>query len=245
MKSILLSLSLLTLLSCDNKKQTTPKVSPPRTNTATQANPPEKPQQQKSSLVIRGDLGTIDRAMVQKKFEASREILDSCIYKGVGQDAFVGGQMNFTFRINLDGTVKRLDYSADVGSWAVEECVYLFAKKLTFIKPKGGEAKVSYSYGFVASMEVKKRWGDREVSSALRRVKRRLLRCSDGTDQAPSEYRLVFYVLPDGELGQLGLSSGRRLPSKKFYSCVHRALKRAKFKDPMGTVAKVDIRIAP
>jgi hypothetical protein len=240
-------LLVVSLFAC-SKNKTTPKNSKNDNENEQESTKVVKEKPKKiDNMTIEGDLGTIDRDLVNKKFEEAKNTIDECIYKGVGQSSWIGGNMNFMFRIDLNGRVKKLGFSSNTGSRLVDKCVYNFAKGLTFIKPKGGEAKVSYSYGFAETMEIKedKKWGEDEVTSSIKRVKSKMNSCSDGTDSAPGSYDLVFYVLPDGVLGAASITTGKELVSDKFYKCVIKKMKKAKFRDPLGTVAKVNLKFAP
>jgi len=233
-------LVLMTLISCNGKKaSTTPEKAPdPVKHENSQ---PEKA----NNVVIEGDLGTIDEALVQKKFTESRDQVSACVHKGLEEAEYVGGDFFFTFRIALDGTVKSLDMKSTVGHRDIETCIYGFAKGLQFPKPEGGEAQVNFSWSFNSTMDVQHQWDANKLGPAFSKMRSKMIRCSDGTNEAPSEFQVVFFVLPDAELGPVGLSSGKTLPSDKFYKCVHSAIKGAKLPDPLGAVARVNLSIAP
>lgn len=240
MKLIPILLALTLLSACTEKKAgTTPTKDPEPAKTG-----PTEPDKN-PNVTIEGDLGTIDEAMVQKKFTESRDEVSACVHKGVENAEYVGGDFYFTFRIALDGTVKTLDMRSSVGHRDIETCIYNFAKGLQFPKPEGGEAQVSFSWSFNATMDVQHQWDAAKLGSAWTKLRPKLVRCSDGTNEAPSEYQVVFFVLPDAELGPVGVSSGKVLPSDKFFKCVRSALKDAKLPDPLGAVARVALTIAP
>lgn len=226
-----------------DKKKTTAEKKPETEVTDTKKD--ETKKDNVSNMTISGDLGEIDQAMVQKKFDESKDEVQKCITDGIGSDTYVGGNMDFTFRINLDGTVKKLDFSSTVGHRGIEKCVYNFAHKLKFVKPKGGEGKVAYPFAFDPAREIKKTWNEDNLGKAWTTIRKAMMKCSDGTDNAPSTFTVVFYVLPDAEIGYSGVSSGKKLVSDKFYNCVKASLKKAKLPDPLGTVAKVTVSIQP
>ncbi|MBU1242684.1 AgmX/PglI C-terminal domain-containing protein [Myxococcota bacterium] len=240
MKLYPILLALLTLNSCTDKKTTSTPVKEPEP-VKTEVKDPEKI----NKVVIEGDLGTIDEAMVQKKFAESRDQVSACVHKGLENAEYVGGDFFFTFRIALDGTVKTLDMKSTVGHRDIETCIYGFAKALQFPKPEGGEALVNFSWSFNSTMDVQHQWDANRLGNAYPKLRSKLIRCSDGTNEAPSEYQVIFFVLPDAELGPVGVSSGKTLPSDKFYKCVHSAIKGAKLPDPLGSVARVVLPIAP
>jgi hypothetical protein len=240
MKLFLILLALMTTLSCTEKKApTTPEKAPDPVKTD-----PKEPEKT-THVVIEGDLGTIDEALVKKKFTESRDQVSACVHKGLENAEYVGGDFFFTFRIALDGTVKSLDMKSTVGHRGIETCIYGFAKGLQFPKPEGGEAQVNFSWSFNSTMDVQHQWGANNLGAAWSKLRPKLIRCADGTNEAPSEYQIVFFVLPDAELGPSGVSSGKTLPSDKFHKCVHSAIKGAKLPDPLGAVARVVLSIAP
>jgi hypothetical protein len=240
MKLLPILLALTLFAACTEKKANTSPTKdpePPKTD-------PKEPDKA-TNVVIEGDLGTIDEALVRKKFAEAREEVSACVHKGVEDAEYVGGDFHFTFRIALDGTVKSLDMRSNVGHRDIETCIYQFAKGLQFPKPEGGEAQVSFSWSFNATMDVQHQWNQGNLGSAWSKLRSKLIRCSDGTVEAPSEYEVVFFVLPDAELGPVGVSSGKALPSDKFYKCVRNAIRDAKRPDPLGAVARVVLSIAP
>ncbi|MBU1241247.1 hypothetical protein KJ865_16150, partial [Myxococcota bacterium] len=89
MKTLFVLFVALALFACSDKK-TTPKKETTQPEKV-KVDEPNKPAPVKNTLTIEGDLGTIDQAMVQKKFETAKSTLDQCIYKGVGQDTWIGG----------------------------------------------------------------------------------------------------------------------------------------------------------
>ncbi len=242
MKRASILLAALWLLSCRS-------AAPVNTQPQKQPEPPkpaeEKQPEPPKNLTIEGDLGTIDEALVQRKFNESRDQVNACIHKGIENHEYVGGAFHFTFRIALDGTVKSLDMKSSVGHREIEACIYDFAKKLQFPKPEGGEAQVNFSWSFNSAMDVGHEWDASKLGSAYAKMRSKMIRCSDGSNEAPSEFRVIFFVLPDAELGPVGISSGKSLVSDRFYKCVVAAIKGAKLPDPMGAVARVTIDIAP
>ncbi|MDA3862488.1 MAG: AgmX/PglI C-terminal domain-containing protein [Deltaproteobacteria bacterium] len=242
---ILFSFILLSVLACSSEKEKTTTPEPANQNVEKKKKKENEEKRKLSEMTIEGDLGTIDHQAVQDKFNESSKVIKDCIYKGIGQDSFVGGNLDFVFRIDLNGKVKKLSLSSTVGNRKIEKCIYNFAKSIQFVKPKGGEAKVKFPYGFMASMEIKKKWGLEKIKQPFQKIKPSLLKCSDGTSQAPSDYQIVFYLLPDAQLGPMGISTGEELVSDKFYKCVKAKLKKAKFPDPLGTVAKVTLDVSP
>ncbi|MBN2723773.1 MAG: AgmX/PglI C-terminal domain-containing protein [Deltaproteobacteria bacterium] len=244
LKKILLIVAAVAVASCSSdKKETTPeKVEDTKKDTVDSQ---DNKNVSKTNMVIAGDLGEIDQAMVQKKFDEAKQTVQQCIIDGIGRDNFVGGSLNFTFRINLDGTVKKIDFQSTVGNRKIEKCIYDFAMKIKFVKPKGGEAKVDFPFSFESTMEIKKNWTLENLGRGGKKLFKSVIKCSDGTDNAPSKFKMVFYLLPDAEIGPMGISSDKKLVSDKFYNCVKKKLKKVKLPDPMGTVAKVILEVEP
>ena len=241
MKILPLFFAISLLMSCTKTPPANKPVAEPEPVKTTRNNESDKPV----NIHIEGDLGTIDEAMVQKKFSESRDKVQQCVHKGLENNKYVGGGFYFTFRIALDGTVRTLDMKSTVGHRGIEECIYRFAKGLQFPKPEGGEAQVNFSWSFDPTMDVQHQWSANDLGSAFTKMRSKMIRCSDGSNAAPSEFQVVFFVLPDAELGPVGVSSGKELVSDKFYKCVHSAIKDAKLPDPLGAVARVQLSIAP
>ncbi len=243
MKSVFLLFAMILFAGCTAKEPaTTPEREPEVTE---KPGPTEDDSEKPLTMVIEGDLGTIDEAMVQRKFQESRDKVSECLHNNLQHNDFVGGTFHFMFRIGLDGTVRRLEMKSAVGHRDIETCIYNFAKSIQFPKPEGGEAQVTYSWSFNATMDHQHDWDARRLGNAWSGLRSKLIRCSDGSEAAPSEYTVIFFVLPDAELGPLGISSGKILVSDKFHQCVHRAVKGTKLPDPLGAVARVVLNISP
>ncbi len=241
MRKLVAILLLLTVACSGNKDGTTPKNTPTQTDATPTQDATDNGSTDNGSMVIEGDLGEIDQQAVQKKFDDGQDDLMKCIMDGRGNLRYVGGDMSFVFRIALDGSVKWLKMRSTVGNRGVEKCIYDWASSLKFVKPKGGEAQVSYSWGFDPELTPKLRWGEDEVGGIIAKARRRLRRCSDGTPQAPASYHLVFYVIPGGEVTSLGISTGDLMVSDDFYRCVEKVIKKLHFPDTMGRVAKAEL----
>ena len=199
MKRILLLIASMFLLSCRSQA---PVNNRPEKPVQPEKKIEEKPQEPPKNLVIEGDLGTIDEALVQRKFNESREQVNACIHKGIENSDYVGGSFYFTFRIALDGTVKSLDMKSTVGHREIEACIYDFAKKLQFPKPEGGEAQVNFNWSFNSATDVGHVWDAAKLGSAYTKMRSKMIRCSDGSNEAPSEFQVIFYVLPDAAVAR-------------------------------------------
>ncbi len=181
-----------------------------------------------------GILGQLDEEVVGRVLQPKLEEFSGCFNKHKKLQ-YVGGQIALKFRVARDGSVKKLGYASDLGSWAVERCVLEVAKAVSFPKPKGGEAEFEYPAAFRPKQRHQV-WDADRISADVHKHERQLKGCAG----APKSYALTWYIGAGGKTTSVGFSSpepwGNGMDA--FGECVVEKARSWRFTDPLGEITK-------
>ncbi len=189
---------------------------------------------------VEGLMGHLDRIDIQPVIERSWDDVQECYTQAVRKLRYVGGQMELSFRIARDGTVKHVHVArGTLGSWPVEKCVLVLARAMSFPRPKGGEAEFSFpidfpSRGRTIAMD------DGRASTEIPPKLSELSKCQDGSDgPMPGQIAVTLYIGPGGVVTSVGFSSDGKEPIPEAWAdCAHAQATTWKLTDPRGSVWK-------
>jgi hypothetical protein len=182
-------------------------------------------------------MGTIDAAAVEKAFEAKMDEVRACRRQHLGGLSWVGGVVQFFFKIGTDGVPTRVVLErSELGHHPLEACLLKVAKSLKFSKPKGGHAEVRYSMELANEGTDSKVWDAAKVKRVMRKKGAAIRACRKGGK--PSTFIVTFHVLPQGQVKNAGVTSTEDLPPG-FAACVAKVIKSTTWPDPLGAVARV------
>jgi TonB family protein len=181
-----------------------------------------------------GLLGTIDEEVVARALQPRLGEFGGCL-NSRRRLGYVGGTITLKYRVNRDGTVKKVSYASDVGAWAVERCVLAIAKQVQFPRPKGGEAEFEYPTVFRPRQHYRV-WDEERISADIHRQSKELRACAG----APRGYALTFYIGAGGKTTSVGFSSQEPFDAgiEAFAECVIERAMAWHFIDPLGEVTK-------
>ena len=181
-----------------------------------------------------GILGSIDEDLVSRTLQPRLEEFSGCFNKHKKLH-YVGGTITLKYRVARDGSVKKIGYASDLGSWDVERCVLDVAKTVGFPRPKGGEAEFEYPAAFRPKQRHQV-WDSDRISADVHRHERQLRACAG----APKSYALTFYIGAGGKTTSVGFSSpdpwGNGMGA--FAECVVEKARGWRFTDPLGEITK-------
>jgi hypothetical protein len=181
-----------------------------------------------------GVLGSLDEETVGRVLQPKLEDFGGCFNKHKRLQ-YVGGTITLRYRVARDGSVRRLGYLSDLGSWEVERCVLDIAKAIDFPRPKGGEAEFEYPAAF-RPRQRHQVWRPDRISADIHRHERELRACAG----APASYALTFYIGAGGKSTSVGFSSpdpwGNGMDA--FAECVVEKARGWRFTDPLGEITK-------
>lgn len=193
----------------------------------------------KEGLQVKGLLGTIDEQTVARAFSRKRYQIEQCIMKHARAMTYLTGKMKLKFEVDTDGSVTVKVRENNLGHYEVEDCLLKVARSLSFGKPKGGKARVTYPLDVPHRGTPHVKWGKARVRGQIRAKRRAIKKCR--RRGRPRHFTLHFYVLPGGRMISLGAHAKKGVPPG-FAACVFNALKNTSFPDPLGKVAKVKVR---
>ncbi|MBI5480839.1 MAG: AgmX/PglI C-terminal domain-containing protein [Deltaproteobacteria bacterium] len=181
-----------------------------------------------------GILGSLDEEVVGRTLQPKLEEFSGCFNKHKRLQ-YVGGTITLRYRVARDGSVKRLGYLSDLGSWQVERCVLDIARAVGFPRPKGGEAEFEYPAAFRPKQRHQV-WDSDRISADIHKHERQLKACAG----APKSYALTFYIGAGGKTTSVGFSSpepwGNGMDA--FAECVVEKARGWHFTDPLGEITK-------
>jgi hypothetical protein len=117
----------------------------------------EEEEEDRGGVAASGIMGTIPILRIQEKFEMRLRQIDRCFLEREPEVQFIGGHVEFYFRVALDGTV-RWAYMRDssVGDRQTERCLLDIVRRIKFPRPRGGgEAEIGWSFDRDPNPEVR------------------------------------------------------------------------------------------
>ena len=187
-------------------------------------------------LQVEGLLGTIDAADAQPIVQRQFPALESCYSENVGANRFVGGEVELRFHVARDGSVKWVTADkSDLGNWAIEKCVLGVARKMTFPKPKGGEAELRFPIDFPGRGSVVP-LDEERAAAELQPVTGELASCAGALH---GRVTVTVYVGPGGEVKSAGFATDGEPFEDAWAECALGKALAWKLSDPHGTIWKI------
>ncbi len=162
-----------------------------------------------------------------------------CFSRRYNELELVGGEMRFSFRVKVDGSVLWVyPSSSTVGDRTVERCLLDVAQAATFPRPHGGEAEFSWSLAFDPPEDVRPPvpWDASQVSEVVGEHGSELRQCGARPGQ------VTAYVGPGGAVMAAGASAEGQ-PSADALDCLASAVETWEMPDPGSYPAKVSFPI--
>jgi hypothetical protein len=223
--------ALLGLLGCGGAPAREP--APPAPATAAEPAP-----ERSSGMEVSGLLGTIPDRHVHGALEPKLGAFQRCFARGAQQVEFIGGAIEFYFRVRADGTVEWVFARASsLGHRATEQCLVEVAASARFPKPQGGDAaEVAWSFEIDPPEDVRPPvpWQASNLEPALGEQVGSLASCG----LAPGGLLVTAYVAPGGKLLAAGASATSREAAERI-DCALTAIAAWSLPDPGSYAAKV------
>jgi hypothetical protein len=207
---------------------------------ATEA-PPAAAPAKPSGMAMTGQLGEIDKAATQRKFESLGGKLAACVGQSHEKVPQVAGAVAFFLRVGEDGKA-RYAYLEDstLGDRDAEKCMLSALTAADWPKPQGGEAEVRQSLQFDADGNTRApaEWPSDKVSASVAKQIAAIDACKAG---AAGKLKVTAYVEPAGKEGKVK-AAGASVSDKDVdakVDCVIGVVKGLKVPSPGSYVAKV------
>lgn len=217
---------------------------------STQKPPPPPPAETRSAqwtvpgeqMQVTGIMGTIPERKIRATLEPLLPSFARCFARGAAEVEFIGGHMEFYFRVGLDGRVEWVyPRASEVGHRATEQCLLDLAKEARFPGPKGGgAAELGWGFDFDPSDGVRPpvAWGAEHAQSVRPQV--RALANDCGLDEGTLS--VTAYVSPGGQVLAAGASADSQASADKI-DCVVDAVRTWTLADPGSYAAKLSFPV--
>jgi hypothetical protein len=196
------------------------------------------------SLSVSGLRGRLDSYDIERGVQPHAQALSACYYGNVGRQRYIGGDIELKFLIARSGEVKQVQLSrSDLGAWSIERCLLETARRMIFVKPKGGEAVFSLPLEFSPTRS--SRWLEEDVG--LQQVKpfvKELRDCAkEASTRNPRGVTITVYVGPRGVVKSVGFASdAKREITAEWADCADAKIRAWTLGDPLGRIAKLAFR---
>jgi hypothetical protein len=239
MKAALYTLSVglvAAALGCGGKPAEAPTTDATPTETA-------KPRANRNAPSMHQELGSVDKAKVQKAFDGTAEAMMNCFKNGSKRVETLAGDVKFFVRIAHDGSTKyAFIEGGDLGDRLTEKCMIDQLGAVHWPSPEeGDEAEARFSTGFdVHDVRPAGAWAADKVPSTVTASKA-VAACTAGAHG----FSVTVYVAPDGKKGRIQ-AAGVAVTSKEAAEkadCLAGAFVGAETPSPGGWVAKTTLSL--
>jgi TonB family protein len=216
------------------KKETVP--SEPSPGEGRGQAPPAPDEEEPGDIEVQGLLGRLEPSQIQPVVERHWSDIETCYRTHIGRHRFIGGHVELKFRVNRDGTVKRVHVlEGDLGAWPVEKCVLEVAQLMMFPKPKGGEAELQFPIDFPGRGSVAilaEAGADAELQPHFETLEE----CAEAGRS--TRVRLTVYTGPGGAVKSAGFVAPDGSLDPAWADCAEKKILTWKLTDPRGKVMK-------
>ena len=226
--------ALIWLVACGATQKPAPTPAP-ETRSAEWSEPPDQMQ-------VTGIMGTIPERKIRATLEPVLPSFARCFAREAGEVEFIGGHMEFYFRVGLDGKVEWVyPRASDVGHRATEQCLLDIAKGVRFPGPKGGgAAEVGWGFDFEPSDGARPpvAWGTENAESVRSQIHALARECQ----LEQGSLMVTAYVTPGGQVLAAGASADSPQSAAQI-DCVVGAVRGFTFADPGSYTAKLSFSV--
>jgi len=200
----------------------------------------ESQRQQDDGVEIEGLMGTISEMAVSRALEPRMGRFAQCFAERYDALDMVGGRIQFSFRIKVDGSVNWVyPHASTIGDRETESCLLNVAQGTRFERPRGGEAEFSWPLAFDPPDDVRPPfgWDAERATDAIEEHRQNVVSaCGRGP------FLVTAYVRPGGEVLAAGASTTEQTAASNL-DCVTTAVSGWTLPDPGSYPAKVTFEI--
>ncbi|MCA9582859.1 MAG: AgmX/PglI C-terminal domain-containing protein [Myxococcales bacterium] len=187
-------------------------------------------------LAVTGLMGTLDADEIRAGLDPRMGKFQRCFIRGYDDVDVLGGQIDMTFHVNLDGTVAWVfPIRSNVGHRGVEKCIVDVAKGARFPEPRGGEAEFSWPLAMDPPEDVRPAvpWNEDALGDARTEYDAAVRACG----RLRADVQVTLYIAPGGQVLQAGASTPDRDTESRL-DCIVEAARSMVFADPGSYPAK-------
>lgn len=221
-------LTLLLLAACGGKQS--PDSSTPRAGA-------EEDADENGGIEMMQEFGGMNEEKVQKTIKRLYPSLSECLMKGFERVDFLGGQVDFLVKVNLEGKAEAAHAErSTLGDYASERCMLDTLKKAHWPKPVGGRiglARTSITFDPPSDVRPPVHWSELDVSKVLAEHDGALRACGNG-----GPFEITAYVDTQGRVLSAGVAHSDD-GGDGAAACLVRAVESVRFSSPGSWPAKV------
>lgn len=201
-------------------------------------------RERRGGMEVHGIMGTINTNRIQEIFELRLLKFERCFAEREGEIAYIGGRIEFYFRVALDGSVVWVNpKTSTIGDRKTERCLMDIVKETRFPQPRGGgEAEVAWGFEREPNPEVRPPV-DADSESLLPIVEQNLdslFVCDLGS----SSVTISALIAPGGTVVAAGASvAGRDQADQSMLDCVTDAVAGWLMPDPGAQAVKFSFNL--
>lgn len=196
---------------------------------------------------IEGLKGHLDPYDIQEAVAPHSTALAMCFKQKAKKEHYLGGEVVLSFTVARDGSVKSVrNTRSSVGSWEVENCILEESKRMTFKKPKGGEADFTLPLDFDARRPANW-WSEEKAEAEIADRRSELRKCrQEAKTKDPRNVWVTLYLGNRGVVKSVGFASPhKRGIHADWAACAAGKISAWTLNDPRGKVAKLGFRYNP
>lgn len=198
--------------------------------------PPPREQESDRGVSIQGIRGTLSQDEIQRALEPRMMKFSRCVEKRASTVEWVSGKLEFTFTVNVDGSVKTVFPSESTfGDRETERCMTEVAKGTRFPQPHGGEADFSWSLEVPLDSSIREpvAWTAENAGSVIQSSGPAALSSCEG-----GAYAITAYVDENGKVVSAGAAAENETDAQKL-DCVAQQIAGWSFPSPGSYAAKI------
>lgn len=192
-------------------------------------------------IQVMQEFGGMNEEKVNKTIERLYPSLSDCLMKGYQRVEFLGGEVSFLVKVNLQGEAEAAHIEqSTLGNYQAEQCMLVKLKDSRWPKPVGGLiglARTSIAFDPPADVRAPVEWSENDISQVLSDARNQLRTCGPG-----GPFSITAYVKTNGSV----LSAGVAHSDDRGHdtaACLVDAVQNLKFPSPGSWPAKVTFRL--
>jgi hypothetical protein len=198
----------------------------------------ERVAPREGGMQVRGLMGTIPERKVHAALDPRLGQMQRCFLRGAQRVEFIGGGMEFYFRVGGDGRVEWIvPRASSVGDRATERCLLDVVRTVRFPSPQGGDAaEIAWSFEIDVAEDVRPpvSWDAAFVAPVLAEQRAALTDCG----LARGALNVTAYVSPGGTVLSAG-AAAETPEAAQHIDCAVAAIETWSLPDPGSYAAKV------
>lgn len=193
---------------------------------------------------ILSDRGRVDPDVAAQKIGPHAEALNACYADRLARRRWLGGQVELTWQLAADGSLLGVRVGqSDLGAWPVEKCLLGVARGVSFGKPIGGKADVTFPVSFSAGSAALP-WDEDQTVRAVGGKPGELRTCAKAGGGDPSNVTITVYVGTRGQVQSVGFAAPGGV-AEAWADCAEAKISAWTLPDPRGKVAKLSFVYHP